>query len=414
MSNPDYTNNWKHFVILVYKLFFFQFQNLRKSYFPFNGRSLVASPSMVHRRPRKVMSKTFQSILNKGVDPTSQQQNFIATKSTQSIISDMITPTPLTLRNSNTGLVRKRNNFLGKMNRIPAINNQVQNPNRPPKSDQEIRRQLINIINNMSPQQLSINAQGLLNSAQQLNNIIGQKNEQIVNVNVVRKKSIHVPFPSLINRNVNAFANRKPVIRKTPIITMIPKSKMATKIRKPLIERKKLTMIEKMRTIPPLSAMKPGVGKTVQNAVSNFQKGSIATIDSNRKIQVVKSANNTAEVKIVNQGTGLTGKHDPNFIVLKDITITNKTDGTNGTKMSVTLMSQATGGRPIVIEANSNIVLSQEKMANGTVQFVVKTDTNGTTFGTTTPASTVGPTEEQEIEAEETTTAAAPTTTGEV
>ena len=74
-------------------------------------------------------------------------------------------------------------------------------------------------------------------------------------------------------------------------------------------------------------------------------------------------------------------------------------------------MSQATGGRPIVIEAKSNIILSQEKMANGTVQFIIKTDTKQTTLGPTTPASTTIPTEEPEIEGEETTTL--PTTTAE-
>jgi hypothetical protein len=79
--------------------------------------------------------------------------------------------------------------------------------------------------------------------------------------------------------------------------------------------------------------------------------------------------------------------------------------------MSITLMSQATGGRSIVIEANHNIVLSQEKMPNGTVQFIIKTDTKSTTPETTTPVSTTVPTEEPELDGEETTTTPIPTTT---
>ncbi|XP_069102465.1 mucin-17-like [Argopecten irradians] len=59
-------------------------------------------------------------------------------------------------------------------------------------------------------------------------------------------------------------------------------------------------------------------------------------------------------------------------------------------KMSLTLSSGQAGGQPIVIEALGNIVLSQEKLPDGRVQFVIKADgpTTGPTVVTTTAKKT--------------------------
>ncbi|XP_033725744.1 putative GPI-anchored protein pfl2 [Pecten maximus] len=55
-------------------------------------------------------------------------------------------------------------------------------------------------------------------------------------------------------------------------------------------------------------------------------------------------------------------------------------------KMSLTLSSGQSGGQPIVIEALGNIILSQEKLPDGRVQFVIKAD--GPTTGATVKATT--------------------------
>ncbi|CAC5370628.1 unnamed protein product [Mytilus coruscus] len=344
--------------------------------------SVVSSSSMINRRPRKVMSKTFQTIINNN------------------------------LSSRNIGGVPRIGGAPGiggvpKIGGVHSLNN---------LNSANIRAHLIKLISNMSPEQLSLNAQSLgnLNTAQLVNKnakqstALPQAVKNTINVKVVRKKTVKVPLPSLINPNVNR-VHRTEVkkIRKRPIITMVPKRNTIPTILKPIADRKRLTMIERLKAIPALSlsAMKNTAGEVVQGEVTNqhqsTQKQNTANIDATKKIKVI-AKNNTAEVKIINENPkSLTGsnKNDPNFIVLKDITITNRTIGENGTfngtKMSVTLMSQATGGRPIVIEAHSNIVVSQEKMPNGTVQFIIKTDTKPSTIPTTTTAvSTTLPTEE--------------------
>ncbi|XP_060082823.1 uncharacterized protein LOC132562110 [Ylistrum balloti] len=59
-------------------------------------------------------------------------------------------------------------------------------------------------------------------------------------------------------------------------------------------------------------------------------------------------------------------------------------------KMSLTLSSGQSGTQPIVIEALGNIILSQEKLPDGRVQFVIKADppTSGTTVKSTTKTTT--------------------------
>ncbi|XP_021340545.1 mucin-5AC-like [Mizuhopecten yessoensis] len=63
-------------------------------------------------------------------------------------------------------------------------------------------------------------------------------------------------------------------------------------------------------------------------------------------------------------------------------------------KMSLTLSSGKSGGQPIVIEALGNIILSQEKLPDGRVQFVIKTDTPTSvpTVKSTIPSTTATPT----------------------
>lgn len=401
------------------------------------GRVVSSSP-MINRRPRKVMSKTFQSIINSNRNqPSNNNQQKI----------NFPNSIPLTTKSGNPTQYNQYNNVfapripsrnIGGVPRIggvpkigvpkhggvpnhasvPAIGGVPQIggiPNLNNLNSANIRAHLIQLITNMSPEQLSLNAQSLgnVNTAQLVNKHTRQTPaspqtvKNTINVKVVRKKTVRkVPLPSMINPNVNRMHHPEvKTIRKRPIITMVPKRNRMPLVLKSIADRKRLTMSERLKSIPPLSlsALKNNAGQVVKGEVASSQKQNTATTDPTKNIKVI-AKNNTAEVKIINENpTSLTGssKNDPNFIVLKDITITNHTttgeNGTfNGTKMSVTLMSQATGGRPIVIEASNNIVVSQEKMPNGTVQFIIKTDTKTSTVPptTTTAVSTMLPTEE--------------------
>jgi hypothetical protein len=339
----------------------------------------------------------------------------------------------------NTGIANQmQNNMFGNIGQFnPQINSQTQgfgshqNLNGFNNNNMNLIAQMLN-SRTIANRQQNVPSVGAINFPQALTNNMRQNNSpppmNRINIKVTKKKH-SLPLPSLINKRVNGFSKhavKTNTFSKTPIITMVPKRQMNSNLAKQIMERKRLTMLEKLRAIPPisLSAMKAAASKTLQNAVTDRRigssKGISEKLDSTNKIKVI-SKNNTAEVKIINDkpvSVG-TGTNDPNIIVLKDISITNTSvegvNGTvNGTKMSITLMSQATGGRSIVIEANHNIVLSQEKMPNGTVQFIIKTDTKSTTPETTTPVSTTVPTEEPELDGEETTTTPIPTTTAEV
>lgn len=380
------------------------------------------------------MSKTFQNILNNKRNVDNQRNSNNINKMDGSINSNTMGTNFV----ANTGVANKmQNNMFGNIGQFnPQINSQTQgfvnnqNLNGFNNNNMNLLAQMLN-SRNIANQQQNVPNVGAVNIPHTLTNNMRQNNSPSpmnrINIKVTKKHSL--PLPSLVNKRVNGFSKnavKTKTFSKTPIIAMVPKRQMNSNIAKQIIERKRLTMLEKLRAIPPisLSAMKAAASKTLQKAVTDRRiassKGLSAKLDSTNKIKVI-SKNNTAEVKIINDkpvSVG-TGTNDPNVIVLKDISITNTSvegvNGTvNGTKMSITLMSQATGGRPIVIEANHNIVLSQEKMPNGTVQFIIKTDTKSTTPATTTPVSTTMPTEEPELDGEETTTTPIPTTTAEV
>ena len=381
------------------------------------------------------MSKTFQNILNNKMNVNNQRNSNNINKMDGSINSN----TMGTNFGVNTGNANQmQNNMFGNIGQFnPQINSQTQgfgshqNLNGFNNNNMNLITQMLN-SRNIANRQQNVPSVGAINFPQALTNNMRQNNSpppmNRINIKVTKKKH-SLPLPSLVNKRVNGLSKnavKTNTFSKTPIITMVPKRQMNSNIAKQIMERKRLTMLEKLRAIPPisLSAMKAAASKTLQNAVTDRRigssKGISPKLDSTNKIKVI-SKNNTAEVKIINDkpvSVG-TGTNDPNIIVLKDISITNTSvegvNGTvNGTKMSITLMSQATGGRSIVIEANHNIVLSQEKMPNGTVQFIIKTDTKSTTPETTTPVSTTVPTEEPELDGEETTTTPIPTTTAEV
>ena len=120
--------------------------------------------------------------------------------------------------------------------------------------------------------------------------------------------------------------------------------------------------------------------------------------------RTVKLSRNSAS-NVLNTGDNISGNSQQNGLFGSGVTNSIKVLGMktvtlpNGQKkMSVTLMSSHTGGRPVVVEALGKIVLSQEQMLDGRIRFIVKADP---------PA--VDPAAEVEVEAEEmTTTTASP------